>query len=691
MPSQQSHLSRPHYRPDIDGLRAIAVLAVVAFHAFPNWVRGGFTGVDVFFVISGYLISTIIFENLDKGTFSFSEFYARRIKRIFPDLILVLVACFAFGWFALLADEYKQLGKHIAAGAGFIANIVLWRESGYFDNAAATKPLLHLWSLGIEEQFYIVWPLSLWLAYKRKFNLLAVIGAVAVGSFILNLMEVKHHAVAAFYSPQTRFWELSSGSLLAWATLYKKNVFNFMKGKIGSAFGVFIKKEKQKKNLSNILSFVGLWLVACGFWKINRELSFPGVWALAPVLGAMCIIAAGPQAWGNRIVLSNKVAVWFGLISFPLYLWHWPLLSFARIIEGQVPGHNTRISLVFLSVGLAWLTYKIIECPVRFGKRSKSKIVVLVILMVIIGGAGYGSYMKNGLGFRFGNYERISNAVGDWGYPKGLRAITFQGIPIYLNASDKPEIVLFGDSHLEQYGPEVAYLTKKGKAKSVAFITGGGCPPIPNVYENQHPSCLGLTDKFLAYLKKTPSVKDIVIAACFNCYFIDNAGPPDPAEDVYRYYYKKGSLIEPFRGGGGKNASIGAFVDFVAGLQKNYKVYVLMDNPHGRMFDPKFMLDFHDGRRPIFLPYSYRFNPGRFSRDPREISLENELAARLLPTGAVVIDQAHLVCPNNLCISVDDLGRPIYKDSSHMRPFFIRERMDALDKIVSRLDCDPVK
>lgn len=157
-----AHLSHPKYRPDIDGLRAIAILSVVVFHAFPSWIKGGFIGVDVFFVISGFLISTIIFENLDKGTFSLTEFYARRIKRIFPALILVLVACFAFGWFALLADEYQQLGKHIAGGAAFISNFVLWDESGYFDNAADTKPLLHLWSLGVEEQFYIIWPL-LWL------------------------------------------------------------------------------------------------------------------------------------------------------------------------------------------------------------------------------------------------------------------------------------------------------------------------------------------------------------------------------------------------------------------------------------------------------------------------------------------------------------------------------------------------
>ena len=395
MSAQQPHLSHQKYRPDIDGLRAVAVLAVVAFHSFPSWVRGGFIGVDIFFVISGYLISTIIFENLDKGTFSFTEFYARRIKRIFPALLLVLIACFAFGWFALLADEYKQLVKHIAAGAGFISNFTLWNEAGYFDNSAETKPLLHLWSLGIEEQFYIVWPLLLWFAWKRKFNLLVITIIVAIASFVLNIKGIKHDMVATFYSPQTRFWELLSGSLLAWVTLYKKDTFSNINFKLDYLLSRIVYTEKQEadgKRLSNILSFIGLLLLVYGFWRINKELSFPGKWALVPVLGAVLIITAGSKAWVNRTILSNKVAVWFGLISYPLYLWHWPILSFARIIESEVPSRNILIVAVVLSILLAWLTYKLIERPLRFGKNSKAKVAVLVVLMVVIGGFSYYSY-----------------------------------------------------------------------------------------------------------------------------------------------------------------------------------------------------------------------------------------------------------------------------------------------------------
>jgi len=397
MTTQVPHLSHPKYRPDIDGLRAIAVLSVVAFHAFPAWMKGGFIGVDVFFVISGFLISTIIFENLDRGTFSFGEFYARRVKRIFPALLLVLIACFAFGWFALLADEYKQLGKHIAAGAGFVSNLVLWDEAGYFDNSAETKPLLHLWSLGIEEQFYIVWPVVLWFAWKRKFNLLTLTILVAFVSFYLNLKGIKKDAIVTFFSPQTRFWELLAGSTLAWFSLYKKDAFANYKLKIDGWLAKLIYRETVEvdgKALSNVTSFLGSLFLAYGFWRITHDIIFPGKWAVIPVSGAILIILAGPKAWINRKMLSNKIAVWFGLISFPFYLWHWPLLSFARIVEGEVPSRSIRIAAVVLSVVLAWFTYKLVERPLRFGTHGKIKVVTLVLLVAIVGSLGYYTYRK---------------------------------------------------------------------------------------------------------------------------------------------------------------------------------------------------------------------------------------------------------------------------------------------------------
>lgn len=393
MTTPTPHLSHPKYRPDIDGLRAVAVLSVVAFHAFPVWMKGGFIGVDIFFVISGFLISTIIFENLDRGTFSFSEFYIRRIRRIFPALILVLVCCLIFGWFVLIPDELNQLGKHIAAGVGFISNFVLWGEAGYFDNSAETKPLLHLWSLGIEEQFYIVWPFILWFAWKKRFNLLTLTIVVALVSYILNIKGVKQDSVATFYSPQTRFWELLSGSILAWFSLYKKNSFTNYKLKIDGWLAKVVYREKVEtdgKTLSNVLAFVGSLILAYGFWRITRDVSFPGKWAVIPVLGSVLIIFAGPNAWINRKILSNKIAVWFGLISFPLYLWHWPILSFARIIENEIPSRNIRIAAVVLAVVLAWVTVKFFESPFRFGNsKVKLKLLTLCGAILTIGSTGF--------------------------------------------------------------------------------------------------------------------------------------------------------------------------------------------------------------------------------------------------------------------------------------------------------------
>lgn len=222
----------PQYRPDIDGLRGMAVLSVVGFHAFPAWVKGGFVGVDIFFVISGYIISSIIFTSLENGGFSFADFYARRIRRLFPALILVLVACYAFGWFALFADEYKELGKHITAASGFVSNFALWGESGYFDTASEQKPLLHLWTLGIEEQFYIIWPPLVVLIWKRGFNLLAAVFILTALSFAWNVGGVSD-PVAAFYLPFTRFWELLLGGALAYTHTHTKALSTDISALIG--------------------------------------------------------------------------------------------------------------------------------------------------------------------------------------------------------------------------------------------------------------------------------------------------------------------------------------------------------------------------------------------------------------------------------------------------------------------------
>lgn len=391
MKTNQTQLLHPEYRPDIDGLRAVAVLAVVIFHAFPSSLKGGFIGVDIFFVISGFLISTIIYKGLQTGTFSFVDFYSRRIRRIFPALLVVISATFAFGFFILSADEFSRLGKLVAAGVGFVANLVLWSEAGYFDAETVTKPLLHLWSLGIEEQFYGIWPLLLLFAWKRKFKLLAVISIVLALSFIFNILGIRNDPVATFYSPLTRMWELLFGSLLAWVMVFRKESFTYFNSEMNTYLSSmnFITKTRYERLFPNLLSTTGIILFLIGFLKISEESYFPGFWALMPTFGTVLIIMAGTEAWINKKILSNKVAVWFGLISYPLYLWHWPLLSYGRIFYDKTPPSGFRWVAILLSILLAWFTVKYIEKPLRYSKKkTRSKVIYLsgfAMFMVFMG------------------------------------------------------------------------------------------------------------------------------------------------------------------------------------------------------------------------------------------------------------------------------------------------------------------
>lgn len=463
---ETERLTHPKYRPDIDGLRAVAVLSVVGFHAFPEVIRGGFVGVDVFFVISGYLISTIILTNLTRGSFSFTEFYSRRVRRIFPALAAVLMFCLVAGWFLLLAEEYRLLGKHVAAGAGFISNFALWRESGYFDAAAEMKPLLHLWSLGIEEQFYIVWPLLLWLCWKKRWSFATATLGIAILSFAVNILTYRKSVIANFYSPQSRFWELLIGAGLAYIVLNRDA--------LSTRLGPWRQSRLTRLATPDMLSVLGGLLIVLAVGLLSKSRHFPGFWALLPTLGAAFIIHAGPEALVNRRLLSHPLMVWFGLISFPLYLWHWPLLAFPRIIDGDTPSLVVRCGAIVASVALAWLTFRFIERPLRFGGNARAKTMALAGALLLLAGAGLGIFMQKGMPARsindfgaikagsfghdafFDHMAAISKTCTD----KSLSttALLYEGhIRCMQTKVDRPiDMVVLGDSHAEHLFPGLA-------------------------------------------------------------------------------------------------------------------------------------------------------------------------------------------------------------------------------------------
>lgn len=489
------------YRRDIDGLRAISVISVVLFHAFPEWIPGGFIGVDIFFVISGYLITTIIFENLSNNTFSFNNFFSRRILRIFPTLSIVLISCYLSGSIFLFPDEYKQLGKHIAGGAGFLSNFVLWEESGYFDNIANTKPLLHLWSLGIEEQFYIVWPLLLWLAWKFQVNFFKIIFIIALLSFIINIATVHVYPVAVYYSPLSRFWELLFGAALAYTILYKKNLVN------------------RWNKFNNPISIFGLSIFVVSIFLINKHNAYPGWWALLPTLTGTLLIFAGPNTWINQNILSNKLLVWCGLISFPLYLWHWPLLSFAHIFYSEL-NVETRLVIIFISILLAWLTYRFIECPIRDGKHNYLKIILLAALVILIGYEGLNTYKRDGFAFIYKKSSALTSEqtrdLTKWEakgmYPKGTCYPGFvypdANICLQTKNNEMQDMIVFGDSHaFSTFWGISKYFGEAGH--NVGLVgQGSGCLPLIN---QSHIKCRDLINRQISWINSQKNIETIFI------------------------------------------------------------------------------------------------------------------------------------------------------------------------------------
>lgn len=427
-------------RDDIDGLRAVAVLAVVAFHAFPALLPGGFVGVDVFFVISGFLITRIVRADLEAGRFSFARFYARRSRRIFPAVVVVLSACLMAGWFLLLADEYRDLGKHAGAAAAFVPNLLLWQEAGYFDKASELKPLLHFWSLGVEEQFYIAWPLLIWVSWRHRLALPALAVLVLAASFALGVTVTD--PAAAFYSPLTRAWELMAGALLA-----------------GRA-------HPAPPRLAAYEAAGGLVLIVAALATIDGTRSFPGAWALLPTIGTALLIHAGPSPWVAR-ALAARALVWIGWISFPLYLWHWPLLSLARILYGEQPPAPVSVALVAVSLVLAAGTYLLIEQPLRQVRRIRIPVLAACAAMLAIGGTGLAIFMQSGVVTRAAATRAVVNAGDiDHGEFFGLmRAKFFPCTPAHIQRNalqngwparclqshrdERKDVAVLGDSHAE--------------------------------------------------------------------------------------------------------------------------------------------------------------------------------------------------------------------------------------------------
>jgi peptidoglycan/LPS O-acetylase OafA/YrhL len=652
------------YRPDIDGLRAVAILAVIVFHAFPTALGGGFAGVDIFFVISGYLITGIILARSAAGTFSAAGFYAGRIRRLFPALLVVIIALMAAGSAYLLADEFARLGWNILWSAWFSENISLWHESGYFDLHADHKPLLHLWSLAIEEQFYILYPLTLWIIARCSFRPLIALIVLGTLSFVANLLVVDAHREAAFYCLGTRAWELFAGGALA------------------CSHGVLPPGRMPRSSMGliwrNVLSWSGLGLIAFSITCLNGGLGYPGWWGTIPVVGTVLVIAAGPTAFANAHLLSNRGAVAIGLISYPLYLWHWPLLSLWAIVERDGDSPWAGASILALSVILAAATYHLVERPLRRpGTRMKTAALTGMMVCLSIVGLLIGTGVIPGRFAQSSFDQLVHRAIGDWRYPGKFTPTRIAAVDCLIAGGSGAKTLFWGDSHVEQYGPRLYELVKDhhGGQRGVIFLSKGGTPPLPGVEKDGDPGWCEGNERRFATLAEDPQVDAIVIAAFWRSYLRQGTD----------FSMRSGTRLISLDDAGGRRLAADALTALVARLRDMGKrIYLVQDNPEGRELEPAYI--FQRG----FLTGGFTIHAEGVSK--RALLARTATARELIDsvarrTGVSIIDPLPLLEQDGRFPSLSAQGEPIYKDSHHFRASWSQTMLRYLDITVE----DPVR
>lgn len=455
------------YRREIDGLRALAVLPVILFHAGFETFSGGFVGVDVFFVISGYLITTIILTELEQGKFSIVNFYERRARRILPALFLVMLVCIPFAWLWLLPSNMKDFSQSLVAVSVFASNILFWRESGYFVTAAELKPLLHTWSLAVEEQYYVLFPLFLMLFWKLgKRWILITLGLVFVASLAVAQWGAYAKPAAAFYLLPTRGWELLIGAFAAFY-LSKANRKDFGKG------------------LSEAAGWLGIALIMYAVFAFSKATPFPGFYALVPTIGTVLIILFATQRTTVGKFVGNKAFVGAGLISYSAYLWHQPLFAFARHRSLTEPSHFDFIVLSVLALVVAYFSWRFVETPFRSPKKYNTRTIFRLSLVVLLLPLSIGS-----LSLQFGSPTYIGSKNPEFLLSKftkqnwdGIDCEGFSSMEGYASCSvikygaPSSKVIFWGDSHslaLKGYKPNLHNI-------ELIIIGHPGCPPISGV------------------------------------------------------------------------------------------------------------------------------------------------------------------------------------------------------------------
>jgi peptidoglycan/LPS O-acetylase OafA/YrhL len=635
------------YRSDIDGLRAIAVIPVVLFHARAPVFGGGFVGVDVFFVISGYLITSLITSEMSAGSFSFIDFYERRIRRIFPALFVVMGFCAAIGWFIMAPDDYKRLGQSIIATTLFVSNILFWSQSGYFDTPAAEKPLLHTWSLAVEEQFYATFPLYLFIA-ARFFprHRLAISGLLMLASFLLNVWAVRRYPGATFYFGPTRAWELLLGALLAM-------------GAAPSVGGPVVR---------NAAGFAGVGLICVAIFSFSKDTPFPGVAALLPTLGAAMVIWSGTSGeTAVRGVLSKAPLVFIGKISYSWYLWHFSLLAFGNYLTIAGLGVLETLIIVLASLVLSVFSWRYIEQPLRrqrwktFDRRNLFAAAAMSMLAFV----GFGSWIDfdEGLPSRLGP-DRLESFVAVTENAESGAKCRFETLETEVcqvgNGVGPPRFFLWGDSHADALRIAVDDIATS-RGWNGMYAGRGGCAPLVDAERLDLGVCRETNDKILRYILSTPSIETVILSARWGLW----------AEGTrYKREDRKPSFVRITSPDGKSGDAPDNHAAFVAGMERTLsilagagkKIWLIGPVPEVGYDVPKslYLDKMGLGGEMDIRPTRDEFN----QRQRFVIAVFHQLAKKY---SAKIIWPHETLCDMTRC-EVQHGGKPFYSDDNHVSP-----------------------
>ena len=638
------------YRPDIDGLRAIAVIPVVLFHAGLKRVSGGFVGVDVFFVISGFLITSIIAGEIYQKQFSIVRFYERRIRRIFPALFAIIALSFFAAFLLFMPLDFRRFGESVVAMTLFGSNFLFWHQAGYFDADANLKPMLHTWSLAVEEQFYLFFPIFLVLIFNVFKRIpIAVIVACLVASLFWSIWDLQVNPMGAFYLPAARAWELLIGALLA----------------------IYAPRQFESRSLNEILGLLGLSLILLSIFLYSPTTSFPGAAALIPCVGAALILySGGCQATLVGKFLSMRPVVFFGLISYSLYLLHWPLLVFTRYIVGHELS-AVEITLILLaSVALATLSWRCVELPFRRRGTLIDRRVVFVgsggaMLILLTGGVI--AYQSNGLPQRLpADVAKVAMGAFDTKLGKSecdlKSAAEIQSNRIceigFLGAHEATFAVL-GDSFAIAVLPAIQATAIEAHKKG-AVLTRGGCYPLVGIYRGDR-SCENFLTASLNFINAHAEIKQVILIGRWTSAAEGSRFGATIPPDLFitDEFSLEANYAE------NKRVFVRAFQRTIEAIGPR-KVFVVMSLPEQKIDVPRTAaLNLYLGRKEAVGLSRIEFDKRQsFTRDAL-LGLAGRLHFELL-------DASSLLCTASVCHATKD-GFSLYSDDNHLNRYGARQ------------------